>query len=240
MADRRITLRDGRAVEDYLRVIVEAGARDARVQLDDMELAQVSQRERNKQSAMAKNVRNAVGRRKGSKDEVEEQDDDLFADDKGGDDKKKKKDDGDKKKATGLPKHIHTDLPDAEDVTIDMVVDRMNVIRSGKSMKDEKVAVELSHYFEDLSSPERLALLSFLTGLAQIVTGGIEGEKAPDPGDPGIDIKVTPTGEKGGERHPGKPKPSGKTRKPEEIAPPISVGTAQRTESIRHKIRSLL
>lgn len=67
------------------------------------------------------------------------------------------------------------------EVGVDDVVDRLNIIRSGRSLKDDGVHGAMSQYVESLSSEERTALLAFLKGISQIVTGEIEGDAATEP-----------------------------------------------------------
>ena len=61
------------------------------------------------------------------------------------------------------------------------VVDKLNSIRSGKSFKDDKVAVAMEQYVGSLSKAEKTALLAFLKGIAQIVTGEVPGQQATNP-----------------------------------------------------------
>lgn len=76
------------------------------------------------------------------------------------------------------------------DVTPDDIIDKLNAIRSGKSFKDEAISNKLSEYVESLAKPEKTALLAFLKGLAQIVTGEFEATQAVDPADPEPAIKM--------------------------------------------------
>lgn len=69
------------------------------------------------------------------------------------------------------------------DVTVDDVVEKLNSIRSGKSFKDENIANAMKEYIEKLSKAEKTALLAFLKGISQIVTGEISAEKAIEPDD---------------------------------------------------------
>jgi len=76
------------------------------------------------------------------------------------------------------------------EVTADDVVDRLNSIRSGKSFKDETIAAKLSEYVDSLSKAERTALLAFLKGISQIVTGEIPADQAVGPADPEPAVKM--------------------------------------------------
>jgi hypothetical protein len=70
------------------------------------------------------------------------------------------------------------------------VVDKLNTIRSGKSFKDESISRRMEEYVNSLSKAEKVALLSFLKGIAQIVTGEIEAKNADEPGDHPADIAM--------------------------------------------------
>ena len=83
-------------------------------------------------------------------------------------------------------------------VTVDDVIEKLNSIRSGKSFKDEKILSSLTKYFEGLESSEKSALVVFLKGISQIVTGEIEGQQALDPGDNPFGIEMKKSGGEGG------------------------------------------
>lgn len=80
-----------------------------------------------------------------------------------------------------------------KEVDLQMIIDKLNTIRSGHSFKDEVVGLEMKRYFEDLEPSERMALYAFLKGISQIVTGVIDGEDAMEPNDaPDPGVKITP------------------------------------------------
>lgn len=70
------------------------------------------------------------------------------------------------------------------DISIEMIVDKLNFIRSGKSFKDERVKLGLDKYLKSLEKPEKVALLSFLKGIAQVVTTEVPPDEALEPEDP--------------------------------------------------------
>lgn len=80
---------------------------------------------------------------------------------------------------------------DLVDVTLDKVVDKLNMMRSGKSAKDKEVKANLDEYFKSLSMGERQSLFVFLDALNQIMTAGVEGKNAPEPDEQGIDTEPT-------------------------------------------------
>lgn len=66
-------------------------------------------------------------------------------------------------------------------ITLEMVVEKLNSIRSGRSFKDENIAGQMQQYFNDLNDNEKLAFYAFLKGVAQIVTGEIPAQQAAEP-----------------------------------------------------------
>lgn len=63
------------------------------------------------------------------------------------------------------------------------VIDKLNTIRSGKSFKDSAIESAMEEYVNNLEEAEKTALLAFLKGIAQIVTGEITGDTAVEPAD---------------------------------------------------------
>jgi hypothetical protein len=74
-----------------------------------------------------------------------------------------------------------TDNNDGSEIKLDDIVDKLNTIRSGKSFKDSAVQSHFQEYFQSLKEPERVAMLAFLKGIAQIVTGEVGATQADDP-----------------------------------------------------------
>jgi hypothetical protein len=80
-------------------------------------------------------------------------------------------------------------LADVNNISIENIIAKLNVIRAGKSFKDDKVKAQLTKYINALSPIEKLAMISFFKGIGQIVTGELPGELAIAPGNmpkPGI------------------------------------------------------
>lgn len=86
------------------------------------------------------------------------------------------------------PKAVIPDPSEIKDVTFNQVVTMMNMMRSGKSAKDPDTKQKLGEYFKGLNPGERQALFVLLSGLTQILAGGVAGHEAPDPSDVGIKI----------------------------------------------------
>lgn len=107
---------------------------------------------------------------------------DLFGSDDSGDDSgastsSKTMDDETEKLASGNV--------EPEDIT-----DKLNSIRSGKSFKDEVVHSAMDEYVNSLSKAEKTALLAFLKGIAQIVTGEVQGGDAIEPDSNPADVAM--------------------------------------------------
>jgi len=79
------------------------------------------------------------------------------------------------------------------EITPKDIVDKLNTIRSGKSFKDSAISTKMDEYINSLSKEEKTALLAFLKGLAQIVTGEIEASQAQDPSENPADIEMKKT-----------------------------------------------
>ena len=73
--------------------------------------------------------------------------------------------------------------------TLGSVIDKLNALRGGKSLKDPDVKESFEQYFEGLSTSERQTLLAFMTGIAQILTGVEKGAEALEPKDIGVSTK---------------------------------------------------
>ena len=72
----------------------------------------------------------------------------------------------------------------AKPITVDDIIDKLNIVRSGRSTKDSEVKRELDEYIAQFDEDEKTALLAFLEGLGQILTSGVDSDDAADPADP--------------------------------------------------------
>lgn len=114
-------------------------------------------------------------------DESNEASEDIFGSEDGDSDKAEKEVKNDSKDTEKLKKG---------DVSVDDVIEKLNAIRSGKSYKDEEILKKLTDYFDKLESAEKTALLAFLKGLSQIVTGEVASEDIVKPADKPADVKI--------------------------------------------------
>jgi hypothetical protein len=70
------------------------------------------------------------------------------------------------------------------------IIDKLNSIRSGKSFKDSNISNAMDEYVGSLSKAEKTALLAFLKGIAQIVTGEVPGQQAAEPDETPSDVQM--------------------------------------------------
>jgi len=73
------------------------------------------------------------------------------------------------------------------------VIEKLNVMRGGKSLKDPTVRKSFEQYFGGLGQDEKESLLIYLTALAQILAGVTTGTEAVDPSDAGLKTVTDPT-----------------------------------------------
>lgn len=80
-------------------------------------------------------------------------------------------------------------------ISVDMIVDKINQVRAGRSLRDQHIAEEMEKYFNDLNDAERVALYAFLKGLTQVLSGEVDGSQATEPSDePTPNVKMQATG----------------------------------------------
>ena len=70
------------------------------------------------------------------------------------------------------------------------IIDKLNTIRAGKSFKDSSIRSKMEKYVNDLSDAEKTALLAFLKGISQIVSGEVDDNDIVDPGEPPAKVKM--------------------------------------------------
>jgi len=74
------------------------------------------------------------------------------------------------------------------DPKINSFIDKLNILRGGKSLKDPAIKKSLDQYLRSLNVKEKKTLLIFLTGLAQIMAGTKQGAEAIDPNEVGLTV----------------------------------------------------
>jgi len=117
------------------------------------------------------------------------------------------------------------------------IIKTLNVMRSGRSLKDPEVRNSIKSYVDQLTSGEQQSLFAFLSGLAEMMVGGVSGKEATDPHVAGVETKAT---EKVGEEEVEvKTITKTKVEEPAGEATPIVVGErADRSKELR-RLREL-
>lgn len=75
------------------------------------------------------------------------------------------------------------------DVSSEAVIEKLNLIRSGRSFKDADVSAAMTEYVDSFTKAEKTALLAFLKGISQIVTGVVQGDDATEPEDADVSME---------------------------------------------------
>ena len=71
---------------------------------------------------------------------------------------------------------------------------KVNALRGGGSLRNEKIHAELEKYFSGLTVPERASFLTFVTGLSQLMAPIKSADQVKDPDDNGLDTKFKKNG----------------------------------------------
>ena len=180
---KNLTIKDGASLSAFLKLISEELTLEAVGEVSD---------ERQVQDDMVDQLKDFQASEVSDSDEeedVEEAEDD--AEDAEDAEKKPKKDTT--KLGSANPKPEKAKTPSGEDlagVGLGDVIKNLNKIRSGKSLKDERTKKELNDYIESLADGEKQSLFVFLSGLSQIMAGGVAGDEAPSIGDVGITVNA--------------------------------------------------
>ena len=101
--------------------------------------------------------------------------------------KRKKRMKEDPKENTGdeAPENIKAEKPvqikheKVPEINLSSISDKLNSIRSGKSLKDKETKAALKDYFQKLNGPERIALFAFLSGIDKVLGDAAKNVKTP-------------------------------------------------------------
>lgn len=112
----------------------------------------------------------------------------------------------------------------AQPITLDDIIEKLNIIRAGRSTKDDDVKSELENYVLQFSEEDKSSLLAFLDGLGRILTPPDQFALAQ--GQPaGTPVKSAPTPSAAPPSAPAAPKPAAAPRPAASKSPvPINVG----------------
>lgn len=77
------------------------------------------------------------------------------------------------------------------DIELEDIIDKINALRAGHSLKDKEIALSLEEYFTGLDVAEKTALFTYMKALSEIVSGIKPGSSAvePDDNDPDVEMK---------------------------------------------------
>ena len=119
--------------------------------------------------------------------------------------------------------------PEPGDVDMTMIVKQINTLRSGKSTDDDQVHVGLTKMIDGMDDEKKLELWKGLKAISDILTV---------PTQPSA-LKPEPPEKKQVDASAGAAPAAKPAASSEDVAPPIKVGGAQSTESIRRKMKLL-
>ena len=140
--------------------------------------------------------------------------------------------------------------------SLDTLMQSINSVRAGKSLKDSSIASQLQVYYDRLAEEERNVFALFMRELAKILSGAVDGTSAADPSDPppqGLDVDIVAKGEEAQAPEAPEPEPE-QAAQPEEApaaeeeqdpadeedtSPPIRVNESQDYEYLRKKINKI-
>lgn len=152
----------------------------------DMGMVINADAERNKQARTERDVERATGHEGRRKKETEKSEDDDRSIAQGPTRKEKSAEisqiDNEPKTAK---KSIEVGEPEgdlsADKITYKVISDRLNIIRSGRSLDDSAVESEMEEYVGELDDAQRIALFGFLKSIGQIVAGDADGGAVKEP-----------------------------------------------------------
>jgi len=156
---------------------LESFIREATVDALGDALEPIRKAELERQRAQSQNVKD-LRSKKGSQEMEEADEADEEAPEEGG---------GEGELASKVPKVTKKKL---EKARLPDVVKMLNVLRSGRSVKDPPIQKKLKAYLDQLAPEQRETLYIFLTGLSEIMVGDEAGKEAMDPEQVGIKISV--------------------------------------------------
>lgn len=231
---RNLLIKDDRSLSEFLKIISEELTKEALDELSD---------ERDVQDDMVDQLQDFQASESSDDDEedVEEAEDDA-EDEEDEEEKKPKKDTT--KLGSANPKPQKPQTPSGEELAgagLADVIKNLNKIRSGKSLKDETTKRELNDYISSMAEGERQSLFVFLSGLSQIMAGGVPGDKAPDPGKVGITVNAKTKIEEPKSSKAKKATPSKVSKStPAGEATPIVVGEVANKAHLYRRIKRLM
>ena len=127
----------------------------------------------------------------------------------------------------------HEKVPE---ITHTSIIDKINELRSGKSLKDKETKDALKAYFQKLNGPERIALFAFISGLCKVLSDGSKNIKTPHSKPFSIDMEQGK--ETDGDRPKVQPKGTKEISVGKKSENPIVVGESADKRNILNVIKS--
>ena len=142
--------------------------------------------------------------------------------------------------------------------SFDSVVQAVNSLRAGKSLRDTSIKQQAQIYYDKLTDAERTTLLIYLEALANIIAGQVDGAEAQDPSDPPASIDIISKNRKIDKTQVSEPtipeepteteteepvisdKAEDSTEEQEDTTPPIKVNESQDVTILRKKVRRMM
>lgn len=138
-------------------------------------------------------------------------------------------------KSKGPVKLTQDDLPD---IDMPKVIEKINLMRAGKSLKDKEIQKQLNDYWDKLNGNERVALYAFMSGISKILSG-TEGAVVKTPKSDPFEVEMDNSDkkiEKSDIKNPTKTKQTrvkDNSNKEEEIAPIVVGERANKSKILR-------
>jgi len=134
------------------------------------------------------------------------------------------------------------------EVSLDSITDSIKQLRSGRSVDDSQIKMQIRTYYDRLSEVERSALLTFLKSFSGILTGAFDGSEAPDPSDPPSSITMSSGAAEEEEIEVEEPAPEApedveveeEEEEIEDTSPPIKAGAPPAMAEVRERVRKLM
>lgn len=263
MTKKSLRINDSRSLAQFLSLLAEESVMLA---LDDD-----AESERKKQNKLADETEKSTGADEEDLDDASEADDDeaIFADDPKGEEKEKElmkpaeperepepevSDEEPEEEPRDDLDQLRSKKVNTENIDFLDIIDQLNRVRSGHSLKNRDIRAEMEKYFEGMSKAEQTALYSYLQGISDILVARGSGDAVTDPSDPPwlVQMKSKRAREKEAEQGTGRriardagpsstpaPRQSAPAGSGEDTTPPIRVGEQVNPE-LRMKLRKLM
>jgi len=105
----------------------------------------------------------------------------------------------DEEEESELKSPVNAKKDELPEINLTRIIDKLNSLRAGKSLKDKEIKTGLNDYFTKLNGNERIALYAFLTGLEKIMgseEAAADGGATPSPAKAPYKIQMKKTSPK--------------------------------------------